>query len=95
MVAEIRSLAEAHGINFRYPNSETVMISFDETTTPSDIQDVINIFVKALDYSEVSFDFNVDIAYPESLTRTSEYLSHEVFHVNQSEHEILRYMIGS
>ena len=92
MVAEIRSLAEAHGINFRYPNSETVMISFDETTTPSDIQDVINIFVKALDYSEVSFDFNVDIAYPESLTRTSEYLSHEVFHVNQSEHEILRYM---
>ena len=92
MVAEIRSLAEAHGINFRYPNSETVMISFDETTRPSDIQDVINIFVKALDYSDVEFESNVDIAYPESLTRTSAYLTHDVFHVDQSEHEILRYM---
>lgn len=91
-VAEIRSLAEANGINFRYPNSETVMISFDETTTPADIQEVITIFTKALDHEAITFDSQVDISYPQGLSRTSDYLSHEVFHENQSEHEILRYM---
>ncbi|MEQ8470073.1 MAG: aminomethyl-transferring glycine dehydrogenase [Marinoscillum sp.] len=91
-VGEIRSMAEANGINFRYPNSETVMISFDETTTPADIQQVISIFTKALDQEAVSFDSTIDIDYPEGLRRDSDYLTHEVFHQNQSEHEILRYM---
>ena len=91
-VAEIRSLAEANGINFRYPNAETVMISFDETNTPADIQEVITIFTKALDQEPINFQPKVDINYPDGLKRTSEYLTHEVFHQNQSEHEILRYM---
>lgn len=91
-VAEIRSLAEANGINFRYPNAETVMISFDETNTPADIQEVITIFTKALDQEPIAFQPMVDINYPDGLKRRTEYLTHEVFNQNQSEHEILRYM---
>jgi hypothetical protein len=36
------------GINFRYIDDRTVGISLNETVTTDDVQDVVNVFAKAL-----------------------------------------------
>lgn len=90
----IKQRAEKEGINFRYfADNKHVGISIDETTTTSDIADIVNIFVNNED--PVSFDIHHDLALtniPTALTRTSEYLSHPVFNSYHSETLMMRYM---
>lgn len=89
---EIKSSAEAKSMNFRYLKGGQVMISFDETHTPKDAKEIIAVFAEALQKDGTDLDTEVEINYPKDLVRTSEYLTHLVFHQNRSEHEILRYM---
>ncbi len=91
----IRARAEIAGINFRYyaDNNKIIAISLDETTTTTDIADIINIFMNNED--AVSFDIHNDLALmniPTSLTRTSSYLTHPVFNSHHSETQMMRYM---
>src|SRR5690606_24864741 len=50
---EIKSSAEAKGMNFRFIKGGQVMISFDETHTPADAEDVIAVFAEALQKDSV------------------------------------------
>ena len=91
-VNNICSIAEAKGINFFY-NGNTVSISIDETTTPSDLIEIISVFVDenepvSINVDEHSFMENI----PESLTRTSEFLTHKVFNTYHSETLMMRYL---
>ena len=91
-VNNICNLAEAKGINFFY-NGNTVSISIDETTTPSDLIEILSVFVDenepvAINVDEHSFLENI----PESLTRTSEFLTHKVFNTYHSETLMMRYL---
>jgi len=90
--SSLKSAAEGAGMNFRYLADGQVMLSFDETHTPKDAQDVLAVFAKGLNLNVPEMETEVGIGYPEGLQRTSDFMSHEVFHINQSEHEILRYM---
>ncbi|MPY66951.1 aminomethyl-transferring glycine dehydrogenase [Deinococcus sp. SDU3-2] len=89
-VATIRERAEAKGINFRYGNGR-VGVSLDETVTPADLADIIEVItgervdVLALDEQAVE-------GIPANLQRTSEYLTHPVFNTHHSEHAMLRYL---
>src|SRR5690606_16381883 len=83
----IRQKAEEVAINFRYHPDNYISISLDETTTISDIFDILGVF--SIDEEE-SLSFNIDhdqalTHIPSSLTRTSDFLTHIVFNSHHSE----------
>jgi glycine dehydrogenase len=92
-VSPFRKKAERQQLNFRYYDEQHIGISLDETTTTSDLFDIINSFVndvEAVDYS-IEHDGSLDTI-PTSLTRTSEYLTHPVFNSHHSETQMMRYI---
>jgi glycine dehydrogenase len=89
----IREKAEAAQINFRYFANNMVGISLDETTTTSDLFDIINIFFH--NEEPVAFSIDHDAALTNistALTRTSEFLTHPVFNIHHSETQMMRYI---
>ncbi len=92
-VKAFREKAERQHINFRYYDNQHIGISLDETTTPSDLFDVINSFVNDIDpvAYELEHEDTLDII-PTSLTRTSEFLTHPVFNSHHSETQMMRYI---
>jgi len=78
-----------NGINLRKVNSDRIGITVDERTRPDTLEAVWRAFG--------AFDLRYSDAYPPShlpqaLLRTSEFLSHPVFHMNRAESEMTRYM---
>jgi len=88
-----REKAERQSLNFRYYNNQLIGISIDETTTTSDLFDVINSFVNDVDPVDYSIEHegSLDII-PTALTRTSEFLTHPVFNTYHSETLMMRYI---
>ena len=74
-------------INLRVIDSNHIGISFDETTSDSDIDSLKSIFGKNNKTSN-----QVNISIQEDLIRQSDYLTHEVFNSYHSETEMLRYI---
>ena len=74
-------------INLRVIDSNHIGISFDETTSDSDIDSLKSIFGKNNKTSN-----QVNISIQADLIRQSEYLTHEVFNSYHSETEMLRYI---
>ncbi len=92
-VAAIREKAERQQINLRYIDDKHIGISIDETTTVSDLYDLINCFEN--DKDPVAFDIHQDDELhhiPSSLTRTSSFLAHPVFNTYRSESQMMRYI---
>ncbi|RYD55106.1 MAG: glycine dehydrogenase (aminomethyl-transferring) [Sphingobacteriales bacterium] len=93
-VATLKEKAEAAHINFRYfAGSNMVGISIDETTSTSDLFDIISVFYSSEE--PISFSINDDKMLTNigtSLTRTSEYLTHPVFNSHHSETQMMRYI---
>ncbi|WNZ25705.1 aminomethyl-transferring glycine dehydrogenase [Leptolyngbya sp. NK1-12] len=94
--AEILDRALARQINLRAIGSDAVGISLDETTTEADVQDLLEIFALRSNGSPMGQQtlqtLNGQSAIPESLQRTSAYLSHPIFNSYHSETELLRYL---
>ncbi len=91
----IRKNAEARGINFRYDGNGFITISIDETTSQSDVLDILTVFAETNNQNEVSMSFDHDSTLdniPSALTRTSSFLSHPVFNTHHSESEMIRYL---
>ena len=92
----LRELALDNKLNLRYFDEPAVGIAFDEVKDLEHVEELLAIFAElrgsepAFDVSKASQDVEVD--YPEALTRTSDYLEHPVFNLYHSEHEMLRYM---
>ncbi|MDD5305559.1 MAG: aminomethyl-transferring glycine dehydrogenase, partial [Elusimicrobia bacterium] len=83
--AKIRAAAESKKINLRF-NGNGVVISLDETTTESDVNDILSAFGgKGLPEGAVD-------EIPAALKRTSKFLTHKVFSEHRSETEMLRYI---
>ncbi|MFL5743762.1 MAG: aminomethyl-transferring glycine dehydrogenase [Niastella sp.] len=91
----IRQKAEAAEINFRYYGNNLVGISLDETTTLSEVLDILLLLDQPNDHSVASFSVSEDaVLYniPNTLTRTSHFLTHPVFNTHHSETEMMRYI---
>jgi glycine dehydrogenase len=86
-VQALRAKAEAARINFCYGDG-TVRISFDETTTPADLRDVLACF----GVTGPAFVGGAETGIPSAHQRTSSYLTHPVFNSYHAEHEMLRYI---
>ncbi|MEL7036281.1 MAG: aminomethyl-transferring glycine dehydrogenase [Cyanobacteria bacterium J06592_8] len=89
---EILDDAKIHQINLRTLDETTIGISLDETTT---LQDVIDLWKIFADTDELPFcldELSGQSTLPDSLKRTSEYLTHPAFNSYHSETELLRYL---
>ncbi len=91
---DILERARAAGFNLRDFGSAydgMIGVSFDETTTVSDVEALLKIFgVENRSLSDGLYAFDCQIAH--YLRRTSEYLTHPIFHKYHSETEMLRYI---
>ncbi len=86
--AALIAKAREHHINFRVLDEGKLGISLDETTTPALIETLWSIFGGSLSFN----DFTEAPRLPQSLLRSSDFLTHPVFHRYRSETELLRYM---
>jgi glycine dehydrogenase len=86
--------AEAAGMNLRRWADGRLGIALDETTTLADVRTLLALFAKEgkAPFDPVGKPLPAAPALPASLTRTSAYLTHEVFHRYRAEHELLRYI---
>ncbi|KAF8807832.1 glycine dehydrogenase [Phlegmacium glaucopus] len=92
----VHARATAAEINLRFIDEKHVGVTFDESTSPNDLVNLLNVFSSAA--STKSFTLS-DLAEPAAapsiplgLQRTSEYLPHPVFNKHHSETEMLRYI---
>ena len=91
--AEVCAVADGRGYNLREFADGRVGISMDERTTVCDLLEVLTCFgvrTEALDLESIAREHVRSLS--ELHGRTSDFLSHEVFHRYRSEHEMLRYL---
>lgn len=93
--------AAARGVNVWAPDDDHVQVACDETTTDADLLAVVLAFADAGATSlPTGDDGSHDVAFvgtgptdvPDHLARSTDYLTHPVFHVNRSETAMLRYL---
>jgi glycine dehydrogenase len=91
--AKVKAIAERHEVNFFYIDSDTISISFNETTSISDINQIVAIFAEA---KEKTFEPITELVettiISENLIRKSTFLQHDVFNNNHSESQLMRYI---
>jgi glycine dehydrogenase len=86
--------AEERGINLRKLDDHTVGIALDESATVADVEALISIFDGggALRFSLDDLAQAAEVEIPAPHARTSEILTHPIFHRFHTEHEMLRYI---
>lgn len=89
---KLRELAHDANINFRYFKSSAVGISVDETTTLDDVKEIVGLFAQAANAVAEFEEVGDELKAPKSLVRTSEFLTHPVFHSYHSETRMMRYI---
>ena len=90
---KVKAIAEKNEVNFFYPDSETVTISINETTTLDDANQIISIFAEAFGKNTIIIDTISEVNnISEALQRTSEFLTLKVFNSYHSETELMRYI---
>ncbi|WP_294818815.1 aminomethyl-transferring glycine dehydrogenase [uncultured Flavobacterium sp.] len=91
--AKVKAAAEKKEINFYYTDADTISISFNETTSIKDINDILAVFAEAAGKTaETVTGLSGGSAIPDSVKRTSEFLRHDVFNKYHSETAIMRYI---
>lgn len=90
--AVIESLALEHGINLFYPSEERVRISFDEVTTPEEVNEVVGIFAEAKGRKHKDVKMLGEPTIAPSLLRRSRILTEPVFNRYRSESDLMRYI---
>jgi glycine dehydrogenase len=90
-VESLKKSAKAAQINLRYfDDDEHVGVSFDEAKTLHDVTELLTVFGIKVDMDVLLEE--LELTWPESLIRKSDYLTHPVFNTHHTEHEMLRYL---
>jgi glycine dehydrogenase len=80
--------AVAEGVNLRKVGETRIGIALDERTRPAVLEAVWRAFGGKFEVD----DFKPDYRLPKDLLRTSDYLTHPIFHMNRAESEMTRYI---
>ena len=80
--------AVAEGVNLRKVGETRIGISLDERTRPATLEAVWRAFGGNFAVA----DFDTGYRLPKDLLRTSDYLTHPIFHMNRAESEMTRYI---
>ncbi|MDO8883963.1 MAG: aminomethyl-transferring glycine dehydrogenase [Pseudotabrizicola sp.] len=83
----ILAAARHEGLNFRKIGTDRVGIALDETTD----ERVLVRILRAFGIEGVP-PHRATLGFPEDMVRTTDYLTHPVFHMNRAESEMMRYM---
>ena len=84
--SRIMAAAVARGINLRDVGADRIGISVDEVTTDAHLDALCQAFgIKLAPATDTP-------GIPDDLLRTSDYLTHPIFHMNRAESEMMRYM---
>ena len=90
---KVKYEAEKSEVNFHYPDTHAVTISLNETTTISDLNEIISIFERVTGNSTDKIETLSSIAtIQDHLKRQSEFLTFDVFNTYHSETELMRYI---
>ncbi len=96
--ADIVAAARERGINLWRDGDDAVQVSVSEATTADDLDDVLDAFGSGDGAGVGVGDAGAGVAVtprvdlPARLVRTSDYLTHPVFHAHRSETAMLRYL---
>ena len=92
-VSELRKIAEANKMNFRYFDNHRVGISLNETCTFDTVNTILEVFSEACSIEDFISAKQLDVTIiPEELIRKDDILSYEVFNRYHSETEMMRYI---
>ncbi|KAI6192546.1 Glycine dehydrogenase (aminomethyl-transferring) [Aphelenchoides besseyi] len=80
--------AVAEGVNLRKVGATKIGMSLDERTRPATLEAVWRAFGGNFSIS----DFEPEYRLPKDLLRTSQYMTHPIFHMNRAESEMTRYI---
>lgn len=90
---KVKAIAEKQEVNFFYIDNQTISISLNETTSLSDLNQIIAIFAEATGKEAFTVSgLSSQNNFPASLERTSSFLQHEVFNNHHSESQLMRYI---
>ncbi len=89
---KVRQAALEQGMNFFYPGGDRVRMSFDEVTTPEEIQKVVAVFASAAGKKAPKAIKTVGHKFAKNFARTAPVLRGEVFEKYHSETELMRYI---
>ena len=91
--AFVDKTAQLFHVNFRAIDREHVGITIDETIDKAELEQIFQAFTtESVDVNKLAKEVGPLSSVPDSLRRTSEYLTHPVFNSHHSETELLRYM---
>ena len=90
--SEIKNIAEERGINFYYPDKNTICISLNETTNNEDIEEITSIFEILSNRNLSPKDQLIKSQLPEELNRKSSFMTHKIFNSYHSETSLMRYI---
>ena len=91
--AKVKAVAEKNEINFFYVDNETISIALNETTSLTDLNQIVAVFAEALGKPNVTIvQFSNETMVPKNLERTSTFLQHDVFNNHHSESQLMRYI---
>ena len=83
------------GINFRLVNKNRFTISFDETTTLEDVDNLINFFNENninINHEKLEKEINQHEVFDAEILRKDKILSHPIFNIYHSETDMMRYL---
>ncbi|HEX5400982.1 MAG TPA: aminomethyl-transferring glycine dehydrogenase [Pseudonocardiaceae bacterium] len=89
--ADVVAAARSHGVNLRLVDADRVGITCAETTTREHLRLVWDAFGVSADPDQVD-SAAAEVLTPTGLLRTSDFLTHPVFHRHHSETSLLRYL---
>ncbi len=88
----VQSLALEREINLYYPSEGSVRLSFDEVTTPQEVETIVEIFTLAKGRKPKKVKMLTQVEISAAVARNTPYLSEEVFTKYRTESEMMRYI---
>ena len=93
LIEKISKSALEKEINLNYFTDKYIIISLDETTLLSDVNDIIEVFAKALNKSiPTTESIENRVYFDNSFLRTDDFLNYDLYKNYRSETEMMRYI---
>jgi len=97
VISKAHKIAADNKINLCTVDEAHLTLSLDETVSFKDMRDLIAVFAEAASVGapkvdDGEFEKDVELSWPDDLQRSSEYLTHPVFHMHRSETQMMRYI---
>jgi glycine dehydrogenase len=90
----VKRIAEGKRVNFLFIDDTKIGISLNEVTSLKDVNEILDILAEAIHTKADAFTAieTSGNKIPESLVRTSDFMTHEVFNSYHSETDMMRYI---